>query len=405
MKKNTNLLGKKYINSQFFCKVLVVWLFVWSFMGTFKYINRMYDDAAPEVFLSRCIPGYFPRISDRTFQEAYIYYTTNITLQKPITFFYNTIPYFKTANKTLNLYEDEIDGYFRIAEEETLLDLKEGNVYTPQLPTPKKFDVNLNKLEDYRYVKQYFVMGDSAQEGLGMEKDLLNQWNFKDLAKKQLGFKQTSDGPKVLIFHTHVKERYCDEGAWDEGDGVAAVGEKLADTLEKQYGIKTLHITDSVYQGDDSENVTGAYERIETIVKKVLKDNPSIEMCIDVHRDGVNTRDKFLANVNGKATAQAMFVTGVCQMRNQKGELKSMKNLLNPYIPDNIAFALQAKIVGNEYYPGFLRKIYFKPYRYSLHMKPMSLLLEVGNQNNTKAEAMNVAEPMAHIIAKVLEKD
>ena len=38
-------------------------------------------------------------------------------------------------------------------------------------------------------------------------------------------------------------------------------------------------------------------------------------------------------------------------------------------------------------------------------MKPMSLLIEIGAQNETSEEAIRTAEPIAHLLAKVLEKD
>jgi stage II sporulation protein P len=60
------------------------------------------------------------------------------------------------------------------------------------------------------------------------------------------------------------------------------------------------------------------------------------------------------------------------------------------------------QLSANERYPGFARKVYLKPYRYSLHMLPKTLLVEVGAQNNTKQEALNAMEPLAEILAKVV---
>ena len=88
-----------------------------------------------------------------------------------------------------------------------------------------------------------------------------------------------------------------------------------------------------------------------------------------------------------------------------EGNLVQNTSLTNPNLTDNLAFAIQAQINGITYYPGLMRKIYLKPYRYSTHMRPKSLLIELGNQNNTLEEAVNAAGPIADIIAKVLEKD
>ncbi|MCL2674539.1 MAG: stage II sporulation protein P, partial [Defluviitaleaceae bacterium] len=48
------------------------------------------------------------------------------------------------------------------------------------------------------------------------------------------------------------------------------------------------------------------------------------------------------------------------------------------------------------------RKIYLNAFRYSLHMMPKSLFVEVGAQTNTLEEALNAALPLADILATVI---
>ena len=55
-----------------------------------------------------------------------------------------------------------------------------------------------------------------------------------------------------------------------------------------------------------------------------------------------------------------------------------------------------------EYYPGLTRRIYLKGYRYNMHLRPRTLLVELGAQNNTVAEAKNAMEPLADILYAVL---
>jgi stage II sporulation protein P len=53
-----------------------------------------------------------------------------------------------------------------------------------------------------------------------------------------------------------------------------------------------------------------------------------------------------------------------------------------------------------------MRSLYIKPYRYSLHFKPRSVLVEVGAQTSTVQEARNAMAPLAEILMSVLqEKD
>jgi len=48
------------------------------------------------------------------------------------------------------------------------------------------------------------------------------------------------------------------------------------------------------------------------------------------------------------------------------------------------------------------RKIYLKGYRYNMHLKPRTVLIELGAQNNTVQEAMNACGPLARVIDMVL---
>ena len=138
---------------------------------------------------------------------------------------------------------------------------------------------------------------------------------------------------------------------------------------------------------------------MEPAIRKILQQNPS-EVIIDLHRDGIEN-GKLLTVINGKPTAKIMLVNGICKtMKN--GRLTEVSSLPNPYLKDNLAFSLQMQLKGNELYPGLMRKLYIKPYRYSLHMLPKSLLVEVGANTNTLEEAKNAMEPLAKILAEVL---
>ena len=73
-----------------------------------------------------------------------------------------------------------------------------------------------------------------------------------------------------------------------------------------------------------------------------------------------------------------MFFNGLS--RNQKGNIAYLHN---DNLQANLAFSLQMKIACMKTYPGFAKPIYLKNYRYNLHMKQRSLLIELGNENNT----------------------
>lgn len=252
---------------------------------------------------------------------------------------------------------------------------------------------NIDKLRDMNYLKQNFYIVDKKT---GMTNDYFNVDNFinTDLSIEK------SDEPKILIFHTHASEMFADSDKSNIYDGIVGVGEKLKECLENNYGIKSIHNVERFDVVNGKSQIIGAYERMEPVIKKVIEENPSIEMVIDLHRDGVNENTRLVKNINGKDTAQIMFFNGLCRLY-QNGSLNQI-SISNPYIKDNLALSFNMQLTANTLYPGFTRKVYLNAYRYSLHMMPKSMLIEVGAQTNTKQEAFNSAELIAEIIARVV---
>jgi stage II sporulation protein P len=133
----------------------------------------------------------------------------------------------------------------------------------------------------------------------------------------------------------------------------------------------------------------------EAGIKKDLEENPSIEVMIDLHR---NSGDNKVIMLNGEETAQVMMFNGLC--RDQSGPLT---NLDNPYLQDNLSFSLQLQLKSLELYPGLFRKNYLKSYRFNMHFRPKSLLVELGTVKNTVQSAKNALEPFAQILDSVLQ--
>jgi stage II sporulation protein P len=224
-------------------------------------------------------------------------------------------------------------------------------------------------------------------------------FNLEEFIKADLKIDQSGLGPKVLIFHTHSQEMYADSK--DETEGVLGVGRELCRILAEKYGISVLHDTNRYGKVDGSSQILGAYERMEPSVCKILAENPTIELALDIHRDGVREDRRFVTNINGKPTAQLMFVNGLSKIY-RKGTLMTIDSLPNTNRKINLALSFRAQLEGNKQYPGLMRKIYLNAYRYSLHMLPKSMLIEVGAQTNTKEEAWNALEPLADILARVI---
>lgn len=218
----------------------------------------------------------------------------------------------------------------------------------------------------------------------------LNQLLYQDLSVDK-----SVEGPQILIYHTHSQEGFADSVPGDSSTTIVGAGEKLARLLQDKYGFRVLHHTGEY----DVENRQDAYSNSLPAIEEVLANNPTIEVVIDVHRDEMREGKKLVMDLQGRPTARFMFFNGLSYIRN-KGDIGYLEN---PYIQDNLAFSFQAQVAANEYYPGIARKVYLKAYRYNMHLKPKSMLIELGAQTNTVEEIMNACDPLAHIIAIVLD--
>ncbi len=258
------------------------------------------------------------------------------------------------------------------------------------------FDIsstNLSSLNDLNYLKNNFYIVDPKTD---ITKDV---FDIPKLVNTDLHL-SNNEGPKVLIFNTHSSEIYKDSKGTHEG--VVGLSYELQKVLKEKYGIDSI-VHEGVYDMVDGKSqILGAYQRMTPDIEKVLKDNPTIEVCIDIHRDGLPDDIHLVTDINGKPTSQIMFVNGLSKVYNSEGILADAPDLPNPNLQDNLAFSLALKLTANEMFPNFSRKIYLHAYRYSLFMKPKSILVEVGSQTNTWEESKNAMEPLADILASNL---
>lgn len=257
---------------------------------------------------------------------------------------------------------------------------------------------DLEKLKDIDYLKKSFYIIDKRTNIDSSDIDA------EEFLNKDFKIDNTVSGPKVLIFHTHSTEGFSDSDMTkDMSEGIWGVGEKLKEILENKYGIETIHDSGRYDIVDGKGQIIGAYERMEPSIRKILQQYPSIQVVIDMHRDGVPETTHLVKNIDGKDCAQVMFFNGLCKLY-KNGTLGAITGLENEYVRDNLAFSFNMQVTANTVFPTFTRRVYLNAYRYSLHMLPKSLLIEVGAQTNTKQEALNAMEPLAEVLADVILK-
>ena len=285
-----------------------------------------------------------------------------------------------------------------IPQEETTQQAQEEQMAEQEAQIPESGEFCVQETPSYTYdwsgewgynelVSNFYAIDNTTY----LKEDYMN---LDSLLHQDLSVNKDSKGPQILIYHTHSQETFVDSVPGDPSTSIVGAGEKLAKLLSEEYGFKVLHHTGEY----DVESRDYAYTNSLPALEEILAQNPDIEVIIDLHRDAVREEQKLVMDLGGRPTARFMFFNGLSYIR-KKGEISYLEN---EYIQDNLAFSFQAQVAANEYYPGIARKIYLKAYRYNLHLRPRSMLIELGAQTNTVEEIMNACEPLAHIISIVL---
>lgn len=255
------------------------------------------------------------------------------------------------------------------------------------VPAEQVMEYDWASMEDYETLLSTFYAIDSqALAG----SDLLN---LESLRGKDLTIDKTAPGPQILIYHTHSLEAFADSVPGDRSQTIVGVGDFLTQLLEEEYGYSVLHHTEEYDTVRDD-----AYAKSLPAIEQLLAENPTIQVVIDLHRDAGSPDRNMVVDINGKKTARFMFFNGISRSK-KTGDIAY---LANPNLEENLAFSFQMQVKAGEYYPGLTRKIYIKQYRYNMHFRGRTLLIELGDENNTVEEAMNACYPIAHLLDMVL---
>lgn len=197
--------------------------------------------------------------------------------------------------------------------------------------------------------------------------------------------------PQVLIVHTHATECYLSDSrdyytandlsrTTDNNKNMVAIGNVIEKKLNDA-GIVTLH--DKTHH--DYPSYSGSYNRSKQTIEKYLKENPSIKVVIDLHRDSIGTdggdKTKPIVEIKGKKAAQVMLVMGC------GAKFFDHKNWMQ-----NMIFAVKYQQTLEVLYPGLARSICFLNSKYNQNLSAGSILLEIGTDSNSFEEALTAAE-------------
>lgn len=258
------------------------------------------------------------------------------------------------------------------------------------VPAGRQMQIDLAQLKDYESLVGNFYAID-ANTMIGSDQLSVDKFMEIDMTMA----KQEGEGPQILIYHTHSQETYADYPENSEAD-VIHLGECLAKLLREK-GYNVYH-DESVYDYRNGKlDRSAAYTYALDGISGLLQKYPSIEVVLDVHRDGVSDGTRLVTEIDGTETAKIMFFNGTSMSPDGPIEY-----LPNPNLKENLAFSFQMQLLAAGKYPGLTRKIYLKGLRYNEHVRARSALIEVGAQTNTYAEAKAAMVPLADLLDQVL---
>lgn len=193
--------------------------------------------------------------------------------------------------------------------------------------------------------------------------------------------KAAAQNVTVGVYHTHSSESYVPTDGTDSirgNGGIFKVGEALTASL-KEAGAKVIY-SDKRHDPHDS----AAYTRSRRTAQELLKQGPTA--LLDVHRDAGGGPESYSTTVNGDRVSQIRLVVG----------------RQNPNMSSNKQFAQEIKAVTDKQYPGLIKGIFFARGGYNQDLNPRNLLLEVGTDTSTRADAAEGASLFAKAYASYL---
>jgi len=259
-------------------------------------------------------------------------------------------------------------------------------------------------LVDFRREMPENLMVANLQLPASRGKHISIQESNKSLADIKLPFKPKEDKPEikyyqaledyqVVLYCTHSAETYIPDSGKAHCDGERGLVNNVASVISTQLqsaGMQADFI-DSIHDYPDYDK---SYTNSRETVKKILNSQNKLLAVFDVHRDsipGKETADTI--NVRGEKAARILIIVGTDERKE------------HPHWKNNLAFAESLYDKGEEMYPGLIKGVRTKSGTYNQEFFDHALLLEVGSDYNSFAEAKYAGELFAQILLEVLEEE
>ena len=338
-----------------------------KFSGNSLFNNRKYDYLSGT---SHFIPGNI------------FYSITRLELNSPVTYLRREIPLL--GHYTPEVLREPSDTAYNID--------KADNVIKLQFDMRESLSTSQQNQEDREYVSK--ERQEQLDEKIEEKKDIIEK---REEAEKP----EEDRSPLIGIYHTHTAETYMDDARPQDGNArvmpgeignVAQVGQALADTLSSKYNYRVIHTT----RVHDKEYNRSYYNSRQT-VKKMVENNPEMDILLDIHRDGLETpvEGTYTEVIDDRRIAKIMIVVTNGRFDFAHLDLEDHHREWQR----NLRFARKLATKMDEMYPGLLKRVEIRDTIYNQDLHPRGLLLEIGDYTNTTGEAVRSARMLADVIA------
>lgn len=230
------------------------------------------------------------------------------------------------------------------------------------------------------------ILETTIEGGLAIKNETSYQVNIGQILMDSPPLTLGTDGPQVLIIHTHSSEAYTQAGLdrYEPSDtnrtentdyNIVRIGDEL-ENIFTAAGLEVIHDR-GIY---DYPSYTGSYTRSGAAIEEYLREYPSIAVVIDMHRDALGSNGvvyKTMAEEDGVCASQVMMLVGTDE-----------SGLDHPQWRTNLSLALYLQNAVSNVHPTLMRPVSLVRQRYNQHLCTGSLILEVGSSGNTLQEAL-----------------
>ena len=211
--------------------------------------------------------------------------------------------------------------------------------------------------------------------------------------KLEMKYYQSLKKYKVVLYCTHNGETYIPDSGKARNDGERGLVNKVAAGMTGRLESAGMQ-ADFINRIHDYPDYDKSYTNSRETVKKVIATEKSMLALFDIHRDSIpGKKSAETINIKGQSSARILIIVGTDERKE------------HPHWKKNMAFAEKLYQQGEKMYPGLIKGVRTKSGTYNQEFFDHALLLEVGSDYNSFAEASYAGELFIDILLEVLEEE